>query len=198
MIRASTIRGYLTGLAICAALLATAAHAGVLLRVEGGLLTGADNVVVGGSTYDVSFQDGSCDSLQVACTQFTFDNPLDASAAALALLDQVFIGMYDTTPNLTRGCTLPGACLVSTIYAPTPLVPGGTNVATATNSSVDAGDNVAIGLIGAAFDTTYIAPVTVAVWSAVAPAQVPEPASLVLALAALFAALGWVRGAKAR
>ncbi len=101
------------------------------------------------------------------------------------MLDQVFTGIYDATPNLTRGCTLAGACLVSTIYGPTPPA-AGTNLATATNSTTEAGDNVVSnGVIGAAFDTTPIAAVTVALWTAVKPAQIPEPSSLGLMLTAL-------------
>ncbi|MBL8289789.1 MAG: hypothetical protein JNL85_17530 [Rubrivivax sp.] len=174
-------------LGAAAALGATAARAEPLLHVEAGLLTGASGVLVNGTAYDVSFSDGSCNSLQLNCTQFTFNNSADAAAASQALLDQVFTGVYDTSPMLTRGCGLAGGCLVSTIYGPDPAGPTDYNVATATNSAVEAGDSVAAqGIIGAIFDTTFIPAATIAVWSAAAPpARVAEPAALPLTLAGL-------------
>lgn len=162
----------------------TAARAEPLLHVEAGLLTGASGVLVNGTAYDVTFSDGSCNSLQLNCTQFTFNNSADAAAAAQALLDQVFTGVYDSTPNLTRGCTLASSCLVSTIYGPDPSGPTDYNVATTTNSALEAGDGVAAeGIIGAIFDTTFIPAVTIAVWTAATP--VAEPSALPLALAGL-------------
>lgn len=178
------LRRALAGVVLCAGLAGMSARAEVLLRVEGGLLTGASGVLVNGSLYDVSFQDGSCNSLQLGCTQFTFDNAGAAAAAAQALLDQVFVGIYDTNPSLTRGCTLPAACLVSTIYGPDPAGPLDFNLATTTNSVLDGGDSVvAGGIIGAAFDTTPKNDLTMALWTAAT--RVPEPPALALVLAGL-------------
>ncbi|MBI5722261.1 MAG: PEP-CTERM sorting domain-containing protein [Burkholderiales bacterium] len=185
MMKWPSVRGLLAGLGFCAGLLGAPAHAEVLLRVEGGLLTGASGVLVNGALYDVSFQDGSCNSLQLNCTQFTFNNADDAGAAAQALLDQVFSGLFDTTPSLTRGCTLAGACIVSTIYGPEPLTPVDFNLATTTNTVAEPGDRAGSGgIIGAGFDTTPKNDITIAVWTA-APTSVPEPSALGLALAGL-------------
>ena len=134
-------------LGIAAMLGTTAARAEPLLHVEAGLLTGASGVLVNGTAYDVTFSDGTCNSLQMNCTQFTFNNAADAAAASQALLDQVFTGVYDSTPNLTRGCTIASSCLVSTIYGPDPSGPTDYNVATATNSALEAGDGVAQGVL---------------------------------------------------
>jgi len=171
-------------LGIAAMLGTTAARAEPLLHVEAGLLTGASGVLVNGTAYDVTFSDGTCNSLQMNCTQFTFNNAADAAAASQALLDQVFTGVYDSTPNLTRGCTIASSCLVSTIYGPDPSGPTDYNVATATNSALEAGDGVAAeGIIGAIFDTTFAGAVTIAVWTTATP--VTEPAALPLTLAGL-------------
>jgi MYXO-CTERM domain-containing protein len=162
----------------------------VLLRIEGGLLVGASGVSVNGALYDVSFGDGSCNSLQLGCTSFAFSAAGDAAAAAQALLDQVFLGIYDSSPDLTLGCTSTRQCLVSTIFGPESL---GNNLASTANRPIDAADAVTSGLIGNAFNTAGNIDVTLAVWTRQPPpGQVSEPTSLMLALASL-GALAWRR-----
>ena len=101
--------------------------AGTTLIVNGsGELTGATGVVINGSTYNVTFAEGSCAGLFGGCTtvsDFTFQSLGDAQAAAQALLDQVLIdsgqGQFDTDYSLTFGCgTNNGlACAVLIPYA---------------------------------------------------------------------------------
>jgi hypothetical protein len=58
-----------------------AAMATPVLQVNGsGILTGVDDVVVGGSDYNVSFADGTCASVFVVCdaAHFTFTTSGDA------------------------------------------------------------------------------------------------------------------------
>jgi len=82
-----------------------------VLQVDAnGILTGATGINVNGKLYDVSFQDGSCNSLFNNCDPryFAFDNLDDANSAALALFDQVLIdspqGMFDSTQaHLVKG-----------------------------------------------------------------------------------------------
>lgn len=155
------------------------AKADVLLHLDGNVLTGASGVVVNGAAYDVSFLDGSCSSLQLGCTQFTFSTAGDAQAAAQALLDQVFLAAFDTSPQWTRGCTATSQCLVSTLFAA-----DGDNLASTTNAAVELDDRVTVGTLGAQFNTAAVPSVTMALWS-VAPNRVPEPATLALALAGL-------------
>ena len=90
-----------------------------------GQLTGATGVDVGGSLYDVSFQDGTCLAIFNASddvSDFTFQTFSDASAASLALLNQVFLdvplGNFDSTPELTEGCSDDLLCFVVTPYGP--------------------------------------------------------------------------------
>lgn len=86
-------------------------YASVILEVTNGYLMGAKSVNVDGTLYDVSFLDGSCDSLFDNCNpaNFTFTNEATARDAAQALLDQVFVntpgvGNFDDYPALTNGC----------------------------------------------------------------------------------------------
>jgi hypothetical protein len=73
--------------------------------VSDGQLMGATDVDVGGAFYDVSFLEGSCNSLYSGCSNFTFNTTTSAALASQALLDQVFIGVYDSSPALTNGVT---------------------------------------------------------------------------------------------
>lgn len=94
-----------------------------VLQIDGvtGKLTGATGVMVQGTSYDVAFREGTCASLFSGC-----DSPDDllfeyalAEAAALALLDQVFLdvqsdGLFDSNPALTAGCSDMSRCTAFT------------------------------------------------------------------------------------
>lgn len=78
--------------------------------VSGGMLTGATGVTVGSlGIYDVGFFE-TCAGAFGTCSasNFDFHNGSDATVAAQALLDQVFLdtsaGQFDSMPNLTAGC----------------------------------------------------------------------------------------------
>ena len=87
--------------------LATPTSAADLTVDSNGILTGATGVNVGGTLYDVSFLDGTCVALFSGCTEstdFDFTTGASAEAAAQALLDQVFVGVYDANLNAISGC----------------------------------------------------------------------------------------------
>lgn len=83
------------------------ASAAELIINADGKLTGANNVVVEGTSYDVRFVDGSCQSAYGGCDQnsdFTFSNSSQVSNAGMALLEQVFTGRFDDDAELVFGC----------------------------------------------------------------------------------------------
>lgn len=95
--------------AATAGLLASAAPdaRAATLITSGGELIGASGVIVGTGSYEVSFIDGSCASIFSGCdsaADFAFTTFETAGQAAQALLDQVFIGVYDTEPERIAGC----------------------------------------------------------------------------------------------
>jgi len=100
-------------LAVCAISAAAEANAvPVLLVNEEGILTGANGVDIAGTLYDISFSEGSCNSLFGGrCDQrlFAFANAAEALAAGEALLEQVFVdgpaGQFDSRPDTIFGCT---------------------------------------------------------------------------------------------
>lgn len=108
-----------------ACLMALPAQAVVLKINSAGLLTGATGVLVAGQrgAYEVDFVDGTCASVFGGCnvSLFQFNNFNAATAAAAALLGQVFVNQsfaaWDTNPGLTSGCT-PNAqyCFILTPY----------------------------------------------------------------------------------
>lgn len=80
------------------------------LDIVGGQLQGASDVIVGTSSFDVEFLDGTCAALFDGCNQpgdFAFSDETTALDAAQALLDQIFVdvpgGAFDSDPRLTRG-----------------------------------------------------------------------------------------------
>lgn len=96
----------------------SSAQATVIWIVEGGQLTVAQNVNVGGTLYDVTFVDGSCVTLFDGCDEvsdFNFGDQATAFLAAQALMEQVFLnnddGNFDTDPELTFGCENIGLCM---------------------------------------------------------------------------------------
>jgi hypothetical protein len=158
----------------------------VLLVNGNGILTGARNVSVDRTFYDVTFVDGTCNDVFAGCdavSDFTFATFADATAAANALLMQVFVdlpsvGNFDTHPELTFGCTDPLQCFAA---IPTGLTGPGAGVFGAVADNVA---NVAAGGIASNFnflfddDTSRDPRIVWAKFTAAEP--VPEPASLVL------------------
>lgn len=158
---------------------ARSANADPVLLVNGsGILTGAQNVNVGGTLYDVRFVEGTCIEVFGGCdagSDFTFATFEDAAVAANALLGQVFVGKFDRHPELTLGCTDPSQCFPA---IPAEITPAGLVVsgAVAYNSAVDKL------LTNFNFLTDYDTRTDKqAVWVEFTAAQpVPEPSSLVL------------------
>jgi PEP-CTERM motif-containing protein len=176
---------------------AAAAPAATLIVDGTGELTGATGVDVGGTFYDVEFLDGTCVSVFSGCdsdSDFAFNTQAAAQAAGQALLDQVFIGIYDTSPELTAGCEDPLVCRPNIPYdfipiftfPPAPLAPGVASRGPLNGATID-------GQHGTAFttdvDLTQIAFFT---WARFTPAQtvVPEPSSWAMMLLG-FGAVGF-------
>ena len=174
------------------------------LSVDGaGILTGATDVDVGGSLYDVYFMDGSCNSLFNGCTEFTFTDYASAGLAAQALLDQVFIGVYDTDPNKTNGIEFPGNGPQGSIHTPYALSQWGDDVVTRMTTNFESvnGDYVSDGQLRAVDDDFTLKYYAVyAVWTeagAGAPiSSVPIPAAAWLFGSGLLGLVGVARRKK--
>jgi hypothetical protein len=155
------------------------------LTVTGGILTGATNVSVGGSFYDVIFVDGTCAAVFDGCddpADFIFPTSATAVAASQALLDQVFLdgplGHFDSNPNLTFGCSGTFVCQVLTPY-----LVSGTNMFAGDAQNFDTsgfGTDGAISLTTLNADLSQTGAKVFAKWTPAAPTPVPEPASLTL------------------
>jgi len=108
---ARVLTGWLIGL--------SAVFAAPILQVDSnGRLLGALGVEIQGRTYNVSFQDGNCGAavaIFVTCPPLGWlgerQRALDASQA---LLDQVFVGIYDDQPMRVAGCSDTELCMVLT------------------------------------------------------------------------------------
>lgn len=161
-----------------------------------GKLLGATGVLVAGKSYDVQFKDGSCDGLGLCGNPFVFDDFFRATAAAEALLDQVFIdtaqGDFDSVPFLTEGCISEEvACTVMIPYA---MDITNAHLITAENSADEEfGDGVFNFLESRTSDTTENSGMVYALWT---PSRaVPEPGTLALTAAVGVALLGGRRRA---
>lgn len=164
-------------------------------------LVGATFVNVNGVFYDVAFMDDTCVALFDGCddpfADFAFQSRAEASAAAQALLDQVFLddiflaspeGLFDTRPELTYGIE---SAIGGNIIIPYELIDSGTLVRSlaAFNGVSDADDGVitpADALI--VINTLDDAGSAYAVFTRT-PRSVPEPSALWLMSLAM---LGWV------
>jgi hypothetical protein len=118
------LASYATTFALTLAMSVGAALAAPLatLQVEQGILIGAKGVVVNGRRFDVSFEDGTCETIIAGCNfrALTFTTLDQANVASYALAAQVFAdtkaGAFDSNPALTRGCSYDENCLIFTPY----------------------------------------------------------------------------------
>ncbi len=194
---ASSIFRLLGVLALTASLATPAAAVPVALTDGSGNLTGATGVVVGAVTYNVSFVEGSCNSLFGGCNpaNFDFHTTADALAASQALLDQI-ISDFGNHPDKIFGC---GAVDCS-------IVTPGTTILTPSTGLVMQGESVLMAPLFSFLGTSsFTLPAAVntsgdnftvfADWTEATPTvgnNVPEPGSLAL-LGLGMAALGWSR-----
>jgi hypothetical protein len=132
----------LVAAAFAAMSFAAPTQAATLIINSDGKLTGAAGVTIGGTSYDVTFGDGTCAALFAGCdsgNDFTFNEQSSARLAAQALLDQVFIGSFDASAELTLGCSNTLTCQVFLPFSSD----GGSNflAITATNFSTGNGED---------------------------------------------------------
>jgi hypothetical protein len=182
------------------AALGSSLHAATLeVDAGSGILLGAKNVVVDGVNYDVTFASGTCISRFNGCdsaSDFSFSNLVEASAAAAALRDQVFLdlplGAFDTSPALTFGCGNPSQCLVTI-----PFLLGGDGVIVAVLANGSLSDQVSNGSI--AINAGISGAGTYALFSLADVSAVPIPGALPLFASALGLGgfFGWKRKRKA-
>jgi hypothetical protein len=155
------------------------------LTVTGGILTGAKDVNVGGSLYDVIFVDSTCAAVYDGCddpADFIFPTTATAVQASQALLDQVFLdgplGNFDSNANLTFGCGGTFVC-----QALTPYLVSGFNMSAGDAQNYDTsgfGTDMAFGINTSNADLSLTGAKVFAKWTPAAPTPVPEPASLTL------------------
>lgn len=184
------------------------------LIVEDGQLMGAENVYVDGNYYDVAFIDGTLAELYNGAdeiTDFTLyysndatDKAYLAGLAAEALLEQVFVGLYDAQPTLINGVYTYDA---GTTAAARVVVPyscysnGGVDVATVWKWSSEYNDNQSIAYSGLSstwdssptegsekYDTTVMS-----VWTLAETSSVPVPSTILLLGSGLLSLAGMRR-----
>jgi hypothetical protein len=155
------------------------------LVVTDGTLMGATDVDVGGSLYDVSFLDGSCNSLFDGCRIFTFNTQATAELASTALLDQVLIGVFDVNPHFVNGIN---DDFVSYIFTPYSTWSSGTyvNVGGALNDAFGVIDEAGWGrILGRTYDTSGLVLGSDEVYAVWSPSPVPLPAAAWLFISAI-------------
>lgn len=161
--------------AVCLA--AASAQAAVLHVSPQGRLLGASEVVVGGSVYDVTFQEGSCVSLFAPCDNagfFAFQTVPAIHQAIQALGQQVFVGIYDVDPALTFGCANASLCGVFTPwgYFVTDVGPR-MNFGYVINYAGAADHDLGTTITHTTFDTTNDPRYVFAIWTQTG--NIPEP-----------------------
>lgn len=175
--------------ATCAFAVASHAGAAVLQVNAGGILTGATDINIGGALYRVTFADGSCNSLFNGCTNsaFAFSTEDSASAAAQALLDQVFIdssaGNFDSVLGKVVGCLNPNNCFTEIPFLRNP-ANSSVRTSRAFNEGSEMGDRVVQSFNVVHSDSTAIGNNNYAIFELTSPAtipvDVPEPTSIAL------------------
>lgn len=170
-------------------------QAAVVHVVEGGQLVGATGIDIGGTLYDVSFEDGTFADLYSGVAPPFHSNPGDASAFATALLGSVFQDLgtqataFDSDPSLTHGCAGSDPC---TAYIPWAPFLGQLAVTTANNHIDPALDAEGNAFAALAFDSSQSTGVTWAVFSVSQPvATVPEPSTYAMLLVGILMLAGF-------
>ena len=198
----------LFGAAVAACLSAGTASAANLIVNGSGILLGADGVNVGGTLYDVRFQDGTCAALFSGCDEvsdFPFQSEPSAGVAAQALLDQVLIdgpaGNFDTVNTLVTGCTASsgsGVCFYLVPFA----IPSAARVdaRSALNYPFPSSFTDGVGFAGSiAINSILSAAPPERIWAVFSPAgvtaPVPVPGALLLMPTGL-AAIAWANRRK--
>ena len=158
----------------------TYASAANIIDGSGNLL-GATDVNVNGSLYDVMFMDGTCIGLFGGCDgidDFTFQTIENAVTASHALLDQVFVGLYDEKPELTNGIEF-GTAWIATPYG---IDMSLTELVWAWNNEDENLDMVISSQISRDLNTTANKIVVYSVWAEYnnGGEPVPEPATMLL------------------
>jgi hypothetical protein len=179
-------------------LFATPAAAGPTLLVNSsGQLTGATGVDVNGTLYDVTFVDGTCNSVFGGCANFVFDE--NGAFAAANSLVALFAGAptFNSTADLVSGCDGPATTSFAgtsycEMFVPFSANAGLVAVIDAYNFSGNGSDQVVNGslLFDANYDTTYQAAWQAddLVWAVFTPASasLPEPSTWALMLLGFF------------
>ena len=168
----------------------TAAAPVNLIIDAAGQLTGAMNVNVGGTLYDVTFMDGTCTALFSPCdatSDFDFPDLATAELAPQALLDQVLIddptGQYDSDPSQTTGCD-DTSCEILVPYGFLSFDPSKILAVSAFNAAMPNIFHEFDHINGVGFtrtdDTTLISRFTYALFAHTPPTSIPEPGTLLL------------------
>ena len=171
------------------------AQAVVIYDVSGGKLTGIRDVEIGGILYDVTFQNGSYNSIFGDASSLMFTTAADANAASGALLSLMIEGavasdgnMYNLNTNngLVGGCANYVYCDMLTPYLEFVDTTGIERVASsaARNFYDTVSDFVTGSSLTKDYDTSPWPWYTYAKWTEAA--AVPEPTSLALLGIGLF------------
>ena len=157
--------------------LSFSAHAATVLTNSGGLITGATGVDVGGTSYDVAFLEGSCNSLFDGCTDFTFTTGAGATAASDALFDlvltQTFPGILIPSSGVPAGAFVTpysyggGAVSLSAVtLVPWSFSGGQTSAGFTTGDAIDPAASLvaAEGVVYASWTPSSVVPLPAAAW----------------------------------
>lgn len=152
------------------------------LTVDGnGILLGATGVEVNGNSYTVDFVEDSCANTWGSCDgngSFTWTSLADAQAAHNALLDQVLVGVFDESPDLTFGCTIASVCVVFTPFSGSLGDPNMIGTVLTQNFAGVAADGFGLrDLLNPLTDTSFDAIATYAQWT-LETTEVPLPGAL--------------------
>lgn len=179
----------LTSLLLACGMGIGSAQAAMLQVSAGGELTGALGVNVGGTLFNVQFVEGTCAALFSGCSDFAFTTEASADQASQELLNQVFLGTFDTQPSLTIGCELSTVCGALTPFG---VIEGEVLLSSANNSVVEVGDIVADVFLGPGTNTTMLSNFVFARWSLAQTVPASAPGALSL-MALGLVGLAWSR-----